>query len=201
MNKLSCCLLIVVSGFISCKSETSQPIVATAAEATKPVAMSKNFSTSFTVDRSAEEVFNAISDVRGWWSENIEGKTNELNAEFLYHYKDVHISKMKITEYVPAKRIVWHVLRNEFNFVKDRQEWTGNDIVFDIAEKDGKTELRFTQLGLVPDYECYPVCRDAWTGYINGSLKSLIERGKGKPNTKENDLNAELIEKWGLPNK
>lgn len=161
----------------------------------------KNFTTTIAVDQSAEKVFNAINNVRGWWSENIEGNTDKLNAEFMYGYKDVHVSKMKIIEFVPNKKIVWLVLENRFNFTKDSNEWKGNKIIFEIAEKDGKTQLQFTQEGLVPQYECYNVCHDAWTSYIQGSLKDLIVRGTGKPNSSEGGLNAELVEKWGLPKK
>jgi hypothetical protein len=159
----------------------------------------KNFTTRIVTDRSATEVFNAVNNVRGWWSENTRGGTEKLNDEFIYQYKDVHVCKMKITESVPGKKVVWQVLENQFVFTKDKNEWKGNTIVFEISEKEGKTQLDFTQIGLVPDYECYTVCQDAWSSYIQGSLKNLIETGKGKPNTKENDLNKELIEKWGLP--
>lgn len=159
----------------------------------------KNFTTKFVVDKSAAVVFKAINNVRGWWSENIQGSTEKLNEEFLYSYKDVHISKMKITESVPDKKVVWLVMENQFNFTEDKSEWKGNKIIFELTEKDGRTELVFTHIGLVPEYECYKVCHDAWSSYIQGSLKKLIETGTGNPNTKENDLNKELIEKWGLP--
>ncbi|MGB8191053.1 MAG: SRPBCC domain-containing protein [Chitinophagaceae bacterium] len=160
-----------------------------------------DFTTTILVDQTPEEVFNAVNNVRGWWSESVEGNTAKLNEEFLYYYKDVHISKMKIVEFVYPKKVVWLVLENHFNFTKDKTEWNGNKIVFEISEKDNKTELRFTQVGLVPAYECYDVCRDAWTSYIQGSLKSLITTRKGKPNAKEGGLNAELVEKWKLPQK
>jgi len=160
---------------------------------------SNSFTTSFSVKQSPMQVFNAINNVRGWWSESVEGTTDELNAEFLYYYKDVHISKMQITELVPGKKVVWLVLQNHFNFTKDNTEWNGNRIIFEITEANGETHLKFTQEGLVPEYECYNVCHDAWTSYIQGSLKSLITTGSGKPNPKEGGLNAELIEKWKLP--
>jgi hypothetical protein len=160
-----------------------------------------NFTTSIVVDQTPQKVFNAINNVSGWWSENILGRTVNPGDEFIYNYKDVHVCKIKITESIPGKKVVWLVLENLFNFTKDKNEWNGNRIVFDITEKDGKTQMTFTQIGLVPEYECYSVCQDAWTSYIQGSLKNLITTGKGKPNSKENDLNQELIKKWGLPDK
>lgn len=160
-----------------------------------------DFTTTLVVSQSAKEVFTAINNVKAWWSESVEGNTNKRDEEFLYYYKDVHIAKMKIIEYVPNQRVVWHVLENHFNFTKDSTEWTGTKIVFEISAQGAQTELRFTHVGLVPSYECYAVCHDAWTSYIQGSLKDLIATGKGKPNAKEGGLNAELIEKWKLPQK
>src|SRR5438132_9226124 len=110
----------------------------------------RDFTTSFTVDQSPDEVFRAINDARGWWSAGIEGETDRLGGQFDYRYKDMHTSTHRITEYVPGRKVVWDVPRASINFVKDKSEWTGTRIVFDIARKDGKTELRFTHVGLVP---------------------------------------------------
>jgi uncharacterized protein YndB with AHSA1/START domain len=148
--------------------------------------MSKqNYTTSFLVDQSPEQVFDAVNNVRGWWSGEIDGRTDKPGAEFTYRYQDLHRTTQKITEMVPGKKIVWHVLDAQINFVKDKTEWKGADIVFEIAKKDGKTELRFTHVGLVPTIECYGKCAGAWGFYINESLRSLITTGKGDPNEKE----------------
>jgi uncharacterized protein YndB with AHSA1/START domain len=144
-----------------------------------------NFTITFSVDQSPEEVFDAISNVRGWWSEEIEGSPDKLDAEFRFHYKDYHRSTQKITEFVPGKKVVWHVVESQINFVKDKTEWNGTDIVFDITKKDDKTEVRFTHVGLVPAIECYGDCSGAWGFYINESLQSLITTGKGQPAQKE----------------
>lgn len=77
------------------------------------------------------------------------------------------------------------MLDNYFNFTEDKSEWKGTNVSFEISRKGNKTEVRFAHLGLVPEYECYDVCSNAWGSYINGSLKSLITTGKGKPNPKE----------------
>ena len=115
----------------------------------------QDFTTTILVDQSPKEVFNAINNVRGWWSEEIEGSTEKLNDEFIYHYQDVHRCKMKIIEPIPGKKVVWHVLDNYFSFTKDKSEWIGTKIIFEITEQGNKTQLRFTHEGLVPEYECY----------------------------------------------
>ncbi len=55
----------------------------------------------------------------------------------------------------------------------------------DIEKKGNQTQLTFTHLGLVPAYECYNICNDAWGNYIRSSLKGRIATGKGKPNPKK----------------
>jgi hypothetical protein len=146
----------------------------------------QNFTTTISVEQTPEEAFNAINNPRGWWSQAIEGDTDKLGAEFEYHYQDVHRCKFKVTEFIPGKKIVWHVVENYFNFVKDKTEWTGTDVVFEIAKKGKQTEIRFTHIGLVPAYECYDVCANAWGSYITSSLRNLITTGKGQPNPLEN---------------
>lgn len=147
----------------------------------------KNFTIGFSVDQSPEEVFAAINNVRGWWSEEIDGSTDKLGAEFKYHYQDLHFSTQKITELVPGKKVVWHVLDSRIDFVKDKGEWNGTDIVFEITRKDDKTQLRFTHVGLVPAFECYGDCVEGWGFFINDSLRGLITTGKGQPNQKEKE--------------
>src|SRR5262249_21922626 len=145
----------------------------------------QDYTTSFTVEQSPEEVFDAINNVRGWWSGEIDGSTDTLGAELRYRYQDVHDTTQRITEWVRGQKVVWHVVNSKINFVKDRSEWNGTDIVFEIARKNGKTELRFTHVGLVPAFECYGDCSGAWGFYINDSLRSLITTGKGQPNQTE----------------
>jgi hypothetical protein len=142
----------------------------------------QNFTTTLLEDQTPEDVFNAINNVRGWWSAEIEGGTEKLNDEFTYHYEDVHRCKMKLIEVIPGKKVVWLVTDNYFNFTKDKSEWKGTKISFDISKKDNKTQLRFTHLGLVPEYECFDICLNAWGQYIQHSLRNLITIGKGQPN-------------------
>jgi hypothetical protein len=139
------------------------------------------FTTTISVNQTPAEAFAAINNVRGWWSGEINGDTDKLGSEFTYRYADVHRSKQKITEFIPGKKVVWHVLDSHLSFLKDKSEWNDTDIVFDISEKGDKTEVRFTHVGLVPEYECYGSCSNAWGMLINGNLRKLITTGKGQP--------------------
>jgi Activator of Hsp90 ATPase homolog 1-like protein len=150
-------------------------------------ALEDNFSTTLSVDQTADEVFAAINDVRRWWSEDIEGSTDSLGEEFSYHNMPVHRCTIRVTELVPGERVVWHVMDNFFAFTEDKTEWKGTEIRFDISRRGDKTELIFTHLGLVPDYECFDVCSNAWGFYVNTSLRGLIRTGKGLPNQLERD--------------
>ncbi|MVO07562.1 SRPBCC domain-containing protein [Flavobacterium sp. TP390] len=161
----------------------------------------KSFTTTIEVNQNPEQVFQTIQDFRAWWSMDIEGKTNVLNETFFYHYKEVHLCKIKLIEQIANKKLVYLVTENQFNFTQNQSEWVNTKLIFDIESQGSQTKITFTHEGLVPTYECYQVCEDAWTSYIQGSLKSLITTGTGKPNPKEGGLNAELVEKWGLPNK
>ncbi len=142
----------------------------------------QDFNTILWVDQTPEEVFAAINNVRGWWSEEIEGPADKLQGEFDYHFQDIHRCKIRVIELIPGQKVVWLVLDNDFNFTKDKSEWKGTSMIFDIAKKSQHTEIRFRHKGLVPDYECYEVCNKAWSYYIETSLYDLITTGKGGPN-------------------
>ena len=140
-----------------------------------------NFTTAFSVDQTPDEVFNAINNVRGWWSEEIDGRTAALGDVFTFQHEDVHRSTQQLIEVIPDRKVVWQVLEAHLSFTDDPAEWKGTKVVFEIARRGGKTEVRFTHQGLVPQFECYRDCSNAWGFYVGVSLRSLITTGKGQP--------------------
>lgn len=146
----------------------------------------QDYTVSIRVNATAQEAYDSINKVSGWWTQNLEGHSQKLNDAFTVRFGDVHISTQKIVETIPGKKVVWLVTDSRLNFLKDKQEWNGTKILFEITEKDQQTQVRFTHLGLVPGVECYSSCSNAWGPYIQQSLKSLIDTGKGRPEPKEN---------------
>jgi hypothetical protein len=138
-----------------------------------------DFSITLLSDKTPEEVFKAVNDVCKWWSgyysEEIEGRTEKLNDEFIFRAGgDAHYSKQKLVEVTPNKKIVWLVTDSKLSFLKDTDEWTGTSIIFEISKKEGKTELVFTHKGLTQEVECYDACSPAWTQYLQHKLLPII---------------------------
>jgi hypothetical protein len=139
-----------------------------------------DFTTTIQVSQSPMEAFKAINNVSAWWQGEIKGDSTKLNDEFSYRMEDIHFSKQKVVEIIPNKKVVWLITESKLNFARDKSEWTGTKVVFEISEKNSKTLVRFTHSGLVPKFECYGDCSNAWTELIQKSLHSLITTGKGK---------------------
>lgn len=145
----------------------------------------RDYTISMLVDVSPREAFNSINSVSKWWTENLEGRSQKLNDEFTVRFDDVHVSKQKLIEFIPDKKVTWLVTESKLNFIKDVHEWTDTQISFELFNRDSKTEIQFTHKGLVPEAECYKDCSTAWSQYIRGSLKHLITTGIGKPEKKK----------------
>jgi hypothetical protein len=142
-----------------------------------------DFTVTLLADKTPEEVFNAVINVRKWWhgyySEEIEGNTETLRDEFIFRAGNgIHYSKQKLIEVIPNKKIVWLITDSKLSFLENPREWTGTKIMFNISKKERKTQLVFTHEGLIPESECYDSCSPAWTQYLQNKLLPLINRKK-----------------------
>jgi hypothetical protein len=136
----------------------------------------------FTVDATPEAAYAAINNPRAWWSADITGDTVAIGDEFTYVYGDIHRSTQRVTELLPGRKVVWHVVEGFLNFTADPAEWTGTDVVFDITPDGRRTHVRLTHVGLTPDIECFDACSKGWGYYAGKSLPALITTGAGEPN-------------------
>jgi hypothetical protein len=150
-----------------------------------------NYTTTISVSQNPAAAFEAITNVRGWWSDDIEGQADKIGDTFKHRYMDVHRCELTVTDLIPGEKIIWTVLENYFSFTEDQTEWVGNDIIFEISPVGDKTEIRFTQRGLVPAYECYDLCAAGWHSLINGSLRDRISKGQSIVDFRETTVQSE----------
>ncbi|WP_166822905.1 SRPBCC family protein [Brevibacterium limosum] len=155
---------------------------------TKP---SSDFTFNYEVTQSPQAVFDAVTNVRGWWSQRIDGATDRL-GEFVYTVPQIHTTRAEVTELVPSERVVWRILDNQFGTSPDDvDEWAGTSVRFEIEPTDSGTRLSFTHEGLTPALACYDGCARGWTRHAHDSLHQLITTGVGNPITPV--VEAELI--------
>ncbi|MET0298856.1 MAG: SRPBCC domain-containing protein [Flavitalea sp.] len=133
--------------------------------------MQQSFSKTILVDQSPSEVFNKLKNVRNWWTgihgETITGESDILSEEFSFNAGGgMHYSKHKLIEFEQDKSIAWQITDSKLDFLKDKSEWIGTTIRFDISREGDKTKVVFTHVGLVPEFECFENCTTAWSAYL-----------------------------------
>lgn len=141
----------------------------------------QDYKTILTVDAAPNEVYSAINNVTTWWTEHMEGRSQQLNDEFTVTFGEIHVSTQKVVELIPDKKVVWLVTESRLNFIKQQNEWNDTYISFEIATSADNTQLTFNHIGLTPAIECYPGCSGGWDQFIKGSLYKLLTTGKGEP--------------------
>jgi hypothetical protein len=140
------------------------------------------------VTKSSKDVFKHINDVSKWWIKDaggvqteFEGQSTKLNDEFVLRHGENHHSKQKLIEVIPDKKIVWFVTDSKLNWIeKDKYEWTGTKMIFELITKDDRTVLKFTHQGLVPEKECYEHSVQFWDMVIKEWLFNFITNNKTK---------------------
>jgi hypothetical protein len=139
----------------------------------------QDFTTTILVERTPEEAYNAILNVREWWSglygESFEGNSEKQGDEFSFLAGGgVHYTRQKLVELIPGKKVVWLITGANLSFVHKTDEWNGTKICFEISQEQDKTKIVFTHIGLVPEFECYDSCASAWTQYIHERLVDIL---------------------------
>ena len=140
----------------------------------------KNFRSTIEVKAPAEEALKKINQVNQWWAKKVKGRSEKLNDKFTVDFGSTFVD-FQISELVPNQKVVWKVTDCNLEWINNKKEWIGTEVVFEITENKNTTQIEFTHVGLVPGVECYKDCEAGWTGHINSSLVKFINEGKGMP--------------------
>ncbi len=133
-----------------------------------------NYSTIIESNKTQNEIYTAINNVHLWWSDDFKGNPKAVDDEFTVTFGETYMT-LKVSELVNDTKVVWEVTDCYKHFVKNKREWVGTKICFDIViEGNEKPKIVFTHFGLSSPLECFEICCDGWDSYLQGSLKKLI---------------------------
>lgn len=128
----------------------------------------RDFTASFSVPATREEVYRAITTPNSWWDQEAEGNAGEQGGEF--HAEDRDFS---VQEADDGKRVVWNVEPTD----QENHGWDDTSLIFDISEDDdGETKVNFTHRGMRPHDRGYEEIAKTWKDRIAKGLQPLIGR-------------------------
>lgn len=142
----------------------------------------QNYQCSFTANITATEALENISHVSEWWTGNYEGSSKKPGDTFTVRFGETFVN-FEIVEAIPNKKIVWQVVDCNLHWLKDKKEWKGTQLSWEVSPENNSTRINMTHVGLIPEIECYENCKKGWDFYAGESLKKLMTEHKGMPET------------------
>jgi hypothetical protein len=142
----------------------------------------QDYQCHISVKASPDEAFEGICKVAAWWARHVEGSSKNLNDVFTTHFGET-FGTFKIVEFEPGKKITWLTVDCHLDLLKNKKEWQGTKIEWEISAKDNSTQISMKHVGLIPGIECYNDCEKGWNFFIKESLAGFLNEGKGLPAT------------------
>lgn len=138
------------------------------------------YSIELDFQKSPEDVFQHLIDLKSWWPENFAGDDLKLDSVFELTTGSDHYSRGKVIEFAPAKKFVW--VTTEAQRTTDGYDWTGTEFIFELTPKYGGTHLKFTYDGIVMNNEsdrlvqiCDITVKEMFFNFlVNGKSKDAV---------------------------
>lgn len=144
----------------------------------------QDYTATIVANINAKQAFQLVNNVAKWWTENTEGISAKLNDVFTVHFGETFVT-FKVTDFIEDQKVTWLVTDCYLHWLADKKEWKGTSLSFELLGEGDSTQINFTHIGLMPEVECYDMCRKGWDQYIKDSLYRLMTEGKGRPEKKQ----------------
>jgi len=140
---------------------------------------SQDYRATIKANVSTEEALQKINRVSQWWTRGFSGESSAVGDCFSVRFGETFVD-FRIAELNPD-RIVWEVTNCNLAWISNKTEWKGTRVLWEMAAKNGSTEVTMTHVGLVPGAECYDSCKPGWDFYVTRSLHKLLAENVGLP--------------------
>jgi len=150
-----------------------------------PSAKENYQTTVLLVPGSEKKIYDSLTaKIDEWWTEDFAGPATNITNKFTVRFGET-VKTFQVEELSSNKKIVWSCVDSYINVpdLKNKSEWTGTRIAWEIFPENEHTKLVLTHFGLTPALECYEICEKGWAQYLD-SLKKLVTEGKGVPQRK-----------------
>lgn len=146
----------------------------------------KDYQRSMHISSTPDKVFEGITQrIPEWWSKDYKGAAKDKGDEFTVRFGST-FKTMRITDVIENKKVEWLCIDQLIEMpdgmqpLKNKQEWVGNKIIWEVEQNDKDTILKFKHVGLTPEVECWSVCEPGWEQTLK-SFTELLHSGAGKP--------------------
>jgi uncharacterized protein YndB with AHSA1/START domain len=133
------------------------------------------------------EQFSSAGGVKHWWTTFCD-MDSKVGGTAHFRFPDAGFHATVRIERLDVDCIEWLVLDSrhpENSGFDDLHDWEGTRLRFEVqVSGPNESKLIFTHAGLAP-LECFGVCSNTWSSYLNGSLRGYLERGQGAPYNNE----------------
>lgn len=127
--------------------------------------------------KDVSKIYEALTTQKGlasWWTVNVEGKP-EIGEIIKFRFAIDYAKEMLVLQQKENQVVEWECISGD-------EQWVGTKIIFEIEDSNEGTHIRFKHKGWKKQTDLYAVCNYHWGLYLK-SLKTLIETGKGNPNS------------------
>lgn len=142
-----------------------------------------NYKTQIETKANIKICFNSVSkEINKWWGKT-DNSTSKIGDEFSIFFGETEW-RFRVKEYLPFEKITWHCIRANHAHGKMadiKEEWLNSEVNWNFIDNHGKTKISFVHIGLVPELNCFDVCKSGWDYFISTSLKNYLDTGEGNP--------------------
>lgn len=149
--------------------------------------MSYDYTSTFEVSAPPEQVFRAITEQIDLWWTTKSNQAKTVNDRLRVEFIGDTFKEIEITDAIPANLLTWNVLGAHLGHeeLEKKDEWVNTEIRWEINPTNNGSSITLQHRGLTPELECWDVCNHGWNHFL-GSLKALLDTGKGTPYTVQN---------------
>ncbi|WP_143961277.1 SRPBCC family protein [Litoribacter populi] len=127
------------------------------------------------INAPREIVFEALTTQKGLsevWTQKLKVKP-QLNFLNEFDFEDGYATIMKVIEFEPDEKLIWHCVDSD-------PQWVDTTVEFNLSGEDGKTTVKLSHKHWGKTTDFYRWCNYNW-GFFLYSLKQYCEEGEGIP--------------------